>query len=735
MKSRRFIAAALIAFASLTSCDNSIEKPSASEAGMVKFEVTASSEASATRVELGSDNQVLWQEDDNIGILSKSYYDCLTIASGVGKTTASFSGEVHDTDEDRIAVFPYIDSRNTRYDGDESPYVTLAWEENNIGSTTQVAVKGGFMPSEALMAGRVADDRSVAFKNLLAFVKFRIDFSCSSVTITSNLGEYLASEAVKFRFDDNGVPADISTAPTYAKSTSVTLSGMDGEDLTPGTYYIGVLPQTLEDGFTLSFEMPDGEGKCRKGTSKSVTFKRSGILNLGAITEANMDVFPSGAPFKGEGTAAEPYEIKSKAQLLKLAELLDDTSGYASYASKSYIQKADIDFSGDTLIIGSSSKPFIGTYDGDGCTISNFVAGSKDGLTGLFGAVHNATLKNIVVNPASFNVKWPEDLYAYCGGLAAVATTDENEYVTIDNCHLKSDRALAIALPDDVYLDYGGLIGKSSGNLSMTYCSNQAVLKTIPPTGSHYTNYNLVSLGGLLARADSPDARFLKIDRCWNKGDIEANHVSGTSAGGLVGEIIEPSSFSKDEVTLRMTNCANYGKVTALSANQSANAGGLVANNWADGYQGDDPYVINCLNSGDILATGRPGCAGGLLGKCYDSDTKVYCCVNTGDISGIYSGMPAAIITEYAEYRHLGALCGSDGGYYYYCVWTNNNNELPVVFNSASYSHMVSSAYSNKASASAMNAYRSNIPSGIVSSYCVWTDPTLNYDFDLFITR
>lgn len=735
MKTTKFIAAALIALAGLTSCDNSIEEPYNSEAGMVKFNITASSEASATKVELDKDNQVLWQEDDNIGILSKSYYDCLPIASGVGSTTASFSGEVHDTDEERVAVFPYIDSQKTRYDGEESPYITLASEENNIGSSTQVAVKGGFMPSVALMAGRITSNRSVAFKNLLAFVKFNIDFSCSAVTIKSNLGEYLASEVVKFRFDDNGFPTDISTAPAYSKSTSVTLSGMNGEDLTPGTYYIGVLPQTLEDGFTLLFEMPDGEGKCQKSTSKTVTFKRSGILNLGTITEANMDIFPSGAPFKGKGTGAEPYEINGKAQLLKLAELLDNSAGYAAYADKSYIQKADIDCNGETLIIGSSSKPFTGSYDGNGCTISNFVAGSKDGLTGLFGAVHNATMKNIVLCPASFNVKWPDNLYAYCGALAAVATSDEDKYVTIDNCHLKADHALAITLPDDVYLDYGGMIGKSSGNLSMTYCSNEAVLKTNPPTGSHYTKYNLVSVGGLLARADSPDARFLKIDRCWNKGDIEANHVSGTSAGGIVGEIIEPSNTSKDEVTLRMTSCANYGKVTALSANQSANAGGLVANNWADGYGSDDPYIINCLNSGDILATGRPGCAGGLLGKCYDSDTKVYCCVNTGAISGIYDGMPAAIINEYEEYRHLGALCGSDGGYYYYCVWTNNNNELPVVYNSASYSHMESSAYSTAASASVMNGYRSNIPGGIVSSYCVWTDPTSDYDFDLFITR
>ncbi len=733
MKSSRFISAVFIALAGLTSCDNFIDELCVSAVGMVEFNVTAKAEVPVTKVELGSDNKVLWQEDDNIGILSKSYYDCLTIASGAGTTTASFSGEVHDTDEDRIAVFPYIDSKNTRYDGDEGPYVTLAWEENNIGSSTQVAVKGGFMPSECLMAGRIAADRSVAFKNLLAFVKFSIDFSCNAVTLVANGDEYIAAGAVKFRFDDNGVPTDISGQ--YTPSTSIRLTGMNGEDLTPGTYYIGVLPETLEDGFTLLFEMPDGEGECLKGTSKAVQFKRSVILNLGVITKTDMDVFASGAAFKGSGTNDDPYEINGRAQLLKLAALLDDNAGYAAYADKSYIQKDDIDCNGESMVIGSSSKPFTGTYDGDGCTISNFVAGSKDGLTGLFGAVHNATLKNIVISPASFDVKWTKDLYAYCGGLAAVATSDENDYVIIDNCHLKTDNVLAIALPDDVYLDYGGLIGKSSGNLSMTYCSNESVLKTNPPTGSHYNNYNLVSVGGLLARADSPDARFLKIDRCWNKGNIEANHVSGTSAGGLVGEIIEPSNFSKDEVTLRMTNCANYGTVTALSANQSGNAGGLVANNWADGYQSDDPYVINCLNTGDILATGRPGCAGGLLGKCYDSDTKVYCCVNTGEISGIYDGMPAAIISDYAEYRHLGALCGSDGGYYYYCVWTNNNNKLPVVYNSADYSRMVSSAYSTEARASVMNANRSNIPNGIVSSYCTWSDSTLYHGLDLVITR
>ena len=259
-------------------------------------------------------------------------------------------------------------------------------------------------------------------------------------------------------------------------------------------------------------------------------------------------------------------------------------------------------------------------------------------------------------------------------------------------------------------------------------------MRTNAATGSHYTNYNLVTVGGLLGRADSPDSRFLKIDRCWNSGDIEANHVSGVSAGGIVGESVEPSSFSKDEVTLRLTNSANYGNISAISVSQSANAGGLVADNWADGYD-EDPYVINCLNTGNVLATGRPGCVGGLFGKCYDSDTKVYCCVNTGEISGIYQGMPAAKISDYAEHRHLGALCGYDGGCYYYCFWNNNHNELPIVYNYENYAYVVDSSYSSNISSKTMNGLLPNIPAGIVSSYCSWTGSTTDFGLELVITR
>jgi len=96
------------------------------------------------------------------------------------------------------------------------------------------------------------------------------------------------------------------------------------------------------------------------------------------------------------------YEVSSKEHLLQImntgALFTDEGSAPSDYMLSSYIQTADIDLFGETVVpIGTGENRFEGTYDGGNNKISNW---SLDGIfqyAGLFGYGYNAIVKNIVL--------------------------------------------------------------------------------------------------------------------------------------------------------------------------------------------------------------------------------------------------------------------------------------------------------------------------------------------------
>ncbi|MBQ0018658.1 MAG: hypothetical protein KBS63_05625 [Clostridiales bacterium] len=97
------------------------------------------------------------------------------------------------------------------------------------------------------------------------------------------------------------------------------------------------------------------------------------------------------------------YHISTAAQLVKFAELVND--GTAS--GKDAVLEADIDMAGvDFTPIGTSSKAFGGTFDGNGKTISNLTVSKADAqYVGLFGEVQRpeepAVVKDLTVKNAA----------------------------------------------------------------------------------------------------------------------------------------------------------------------------------------------------------------------------------------------------------------------------------------------------------------------------------------------
>lgn len=145
-------------------------------------------------------------------------------------------------------------------------------ENPTLGNITlnavQSAVKGGYDPINHV-AVSYSTTTSLQFKNVVSFLKVEVPVGCSEVCFFGN-----NNESVSGTFDvvwNEGNPTvSVTSGLTYAKITGITEAG---------TYYLAVLPNKFEKGFTL--EAKFGDTKYQRPYSKEFTLGRKTILDLG----------------------------------------------------------------------------------------------------------------------------------------------------------------------------------------------------------------------------------------------------------------------------------------------------------------------------------------------------------------------------------------------------------------------------------------------------------------------
>lgn len=105
---------------------------------------------------------------------------------------------------------------------------------------------------------------------------------------------------------------------------------------------------------------------------------------------------------KDEGTSETPYEIGSAAQLAYLAKLVNEGT---NFKDKFIRLTGDIDLAtvcgeqaGNWTPIGDASHAFVGTFDGNGCSVKNLYINNAAQYQGLFGNVGSGGMvKNLIV--------------------------------------------------------------------------------------------------------------------------------------------------------------------------------------------------------------------------------------------------------------------------------------------------------------------------------------------------
>ena len=314
-------------------------------------------------------------------------------------------------------------------------------------------------------------------------------------------------------------------------------------------------------------------------------------LNAGVIGSSHTSPFSNQ---NGDGTEASPYIITTPEDMGVFSRIMSELEWEDFYLTSYYKLANDIKLDEVDVTwpsIGTQSRPFTGTFDGDGHMVY-YIYGTK----GLFNYVENATIKNLTIK--GLRVSATETV----GGLASFVSGSS----IIQNCQMFGDVTSNST-------QVGGLIGKIIGTSSVkaqvVTCSTNVIITSTSTSATSYAS-------GVIGSAE-----YVDIVGCVSNGEVEA---SGSSIGGIVGYATR---------TL-ISHSINASVVTGMG-----NVGGIV------GVLKDSGSVIrNSFNRGIIEANGSN--IGGIVGM---SEGTILNTFNLAKIRAINNSTYVAGIVGYAD--------------------------------------------------------------------------------------
>ena len=278
----------------------------------------------------------------------------------------------------------------------------------------------------------------------------------------------------------------------------------------------------------------------------------------------------------GTGTAEDPFQIATAAQLRTFAASLNGDISYKDY----YLQLVDdIDISGEAWVpVGDSDFTFRGTFDGADHIVSGMTLGGEGttqvfadnykeigffGLIGTEAVIKNLHLTNVYADVASGG-------QIQFGGIAGASEYPESGHALIDHCSVNGSIAVEVTGASNVRV--GGIMGYSYG-AAVVNCWTDAHLTTMTQ-GSYDQSGGLVgiNMGGLVAN-------------CYSLGDLDSKATRGAIIAALVG-------YNCGDVV----NCYSTGNVTTpLSGPEAGALSGEI----------DEGRVYNSYYSGSLTKGGE----------------------------------------------------------------------------------------------------------------------------------
>lgn len=309
----------------------------------------------------------------------------------------------------------------------------------------------------------------------------------------------------------------------------------------------------------------------------------------------------------GTGTAENPYQIATGAQLAYLASSVNSGE---TYAGKNFVLTADIDLNkrpwtpianafSDALFGGSDYRIFAGNLDGQGYAVSNVAIGSE-----------KAPLES--------------DVFGLFGATAG----------KISNLHLNTVSIYGVAKNVSGYVigPAGGLIGSASGNVENCHVSGLTMTMKAPDSGSAAAYW----IGGLVGASDAE-----QIDECSVVSGMITETSGKGSIGGLIGELGKTSkiTYSRADVVLNVKADPTGG----------ADVGGFIGK--GNGKSSPETVIRNCYATGAVTGGAYTGgFAGGIWGL------NIINCYATGNVKGAAVNMASFAGTDASDAEYYGSI-------------------------------------------------------------------------------
>lgn len=373
------------------------------------------------------------------------------------------------------------------------------------------------------------------------------------------------------------IPVEVNRKVYYSvKLVAVDENGNVFEDLTPTLKDGDNKPLTAEADGTYKL----GYGSYTYAVEQLGYVRTSGSFKLGSADAEKVEngvitvkfTVRKAAENAWDGkTATEPktgengvYLIGTGAELAWFAQKVNGGS-----TKISGILTADIDLAGyEWTPIGTASKQFAGTFDGQNHTVDNLSINYSSTTPiplyrGLFGWVSGANvtdrakIENMTVNGTVVASSTKSVNDAYVGGIVGRA-----DYADLTNLHSNVD--VSIKRTSGNYQSVGGVVGGTYYSLNVTNCSNSGNV-----TGWRYC----AGIVGNISSGNQPST----ITGCVNTGSITA---PSTCAAGIVSNL--PNGC-------KVTACYNTGTIKA-GGNYPAGIVGYCANS----------EVRSCFNLGTV---------------------------------------------------------------------------------------------------------------------------------------
>lgn len=474
-----------------------------------------------------------------------------------------------------------------------------------------------------------------------------------------------ASRKVYVLFGEGESRSSVSTAATLSTSTGLTWTLAESDNF------------KIADGKLV----PPADGK-------SIVYDTlTGYLD-GYVKQIPLMWIPA-APWDGEGTAENPWQLKTTNDWNNIAMLMSQTGN--TYEGKYFQVMNDIDFT-DKEFDGIAVAPvqFMGTIDGGNFSIKNFEFNYEGGdyyqaPVGVLGAA--GVLKNLTM-AGTVNVNMTKGSYSYAGGIVGQNYGKLTNVTNASNVTANKSYVAGIAgmsYGGAVYTDcvnkgtiqttasagyIAGIVANAKEGNTFVRCHNEGTLTSTGSTGT---------IGGIVATC--AESTFTD---CYNSADIDLEKIS--TIGGLIGQLSgSKTAAQKFEITgcyntgnirgkaivagiyatcgnaagagiVNMSDCYNTGIISAASTSTSSNAPGAAG--LIGKYAAGSTYK-NCYNTGKIVIEAKAYQAGGIAG-CVGSvgtatlPTIFENCWNSGEVVGS---------TDYSYW--LGGIVGHCNAYVY----------------------------------------------------------------------